>query len=289
LLLVAVAAAPGEVRGTLTVNGKAVPLVHGYAGLEPNPFDDTKNDIVIVFTDRAIPADVLAAHDIGGLPGAAEAASVRNYLRIKLRRESGGWEIGHRTITHDVLGGRSLQVSPDPVAKFDARTVSDARVAGVVTTKGPQTFPHDDTHEFEVSFDLTVMPLKSAPAPSAPSAPVTRPSVPGKGTPLPAGGGAPGRALLAYVEAMQKGDLDALLKTDATLADATASQLDDIRTLLPLLTAAAPKNVNVLRGWVDGDEARLEVEGLVMGQKKKGGAVMTRVRGAWKVVEIDWD
>ena len=278
--------APGQAAGTLIVNGQRAALRYAYAGLEPNPFDSAKTDIVVVLTDRPIPADVLASHEIGGLPGAAEAAKIRNYLRIKLRREASGWEIGHRTISHDVLKGKSLQISPDLVSKFEGRTVTDTRVEGSIQSNGPQTFPHDDAHEYKISFNAEVMPLKPA---AEPSESVKRSSNVRKGTPLPGGGGDPGRALLAYCEALRKGDLEALQRTDVTLAEATASQLEDIRGLLQIMKAGAPEDVKILRGWVQDDEALLEVQGVVMGQKVKGEAIMARAGGAWRVVSVDWN
>jgi hypothetical protein len=278
--------APGQAKGTLTVNGQAVTLRYAYADRETNPFDGAKLDIVVVLTDRPIAADVLARHDIGGLPGAAEAAGVRNYVRLTLRMEGSGWEIGHRTISHDALKGKTLQVSPDPVSRFDGRAVTETRVEGTVHTNGPQTFPHDDTHEYEVSFNVAVMPVK----PAAPPPPTPSPNAAREGTPLPAGGGDPGLAFQAYCEALRKGDLEGLQQTAMTFAEATASQLEEIRGILPLMAAGAPANVKVVRGWMDGaDSAVLELTGVVMGLQAKGKAVMGRRGGAWLVVAVDWN
>src|ERR1043165_3269176 len=45
--------------GTLTVNGKTFKLNHAYAGTTKNAFDKKKTDVVILFTDHELPADVL--------------------------------------------------------------------------------------------------------------------------------------------------------------------------------------------------------------------------------------
>src|ERR1043166_6233864 len=45
--------------GTLTVNGKTVKLTHSYATTRKNSFDKKKTDVLVLFSDRELPADVL--------------------------------------------------------------------------------------------------------------------------------------------------------------------------------------------------------------------------------------
>jgi hypothetical protein len=155
--------APGKAKGTITVNGKAVTLTHAYAALEPNPFDEKKDDIVIVLTDGPLPA---AAMD-GDLSDAANSAPT--WLRLKLRddpemakgfgRER--WIIGNRTLGHQVLKTQTLQTSPDLGTKLDAVSIGTDRVEATAYTDGVQE-QFDDKFEYRVSFNAKVKPRRSA-------------------------------------------------------------------------------------------------------------------------------
>lgn len=109
-----------------------------------------------------------------------------------------------------------------------------------------------------------------------------------KGRRLPPGGGEPGRAYMAYNKALRGADLEGLRKTDATLAEASAKDLDEIRPLLRLMSAGAPADLKILGGTGDRGVAMLELEAVVMGEKKKGWAEMKLLAGSWKVVRDGW-
>jgi hypothetical protein len=155
--------APGKAKGTIAVNGKAVALTHAYAALEPNPFDEKKNDIVVLLTDRPLPAAAMG----GDLSDAASA--VPTYLRLKLRddpevakafrRER--WVIGNRTLGHEVLKTQTLQTSPDFSTKLEAVATGTDRVEATVYTDGIQE-QFDDKFEYRVSFNAAVKPRRAA-------------------------------------------------------------------------------------------------------------------------------
>ena len=289
--------APDTARGSLTVNGQTVALTHAYAALEPNTFDPARDDIVVVLTDRPIPPGVLAAHTLGGLNSAAPAAGIENFLRLEFaeadehektssRAILGAWIIGHRTISHAALEGRNLQVSPDPAAKMTSPVIGRDRVAGRVHSDGPQTFPHNHEHAFDVTFDAAVAPRR----PAAP--PVTEPSPPPKidaarAKALPAGGGDPGRAYLAYNEAILGGDFAALERLDFSLSKVADREKALIRELLPKLAPLAPSGVTVRGGRSDGATAVLDLAATVDGAPKTGGAELALVDGRWMVLR-DW-
>jgi hypothetical protein len=156
--------APGQAKGTITVNGKAVTLTHAYAALEPNPFDDKKSDIVVVLTDRPLPAAAMG----GDLSDAA--TSVPTWLRLKLRDDPDvakafgreRWVIGNRTLGHEVLKAQTLQTSPDFSTKLDAVALGTDRVEATAYTDGVQA-QFDDTFEYRVSFNAKVKPRRAAP------------------------------------------------------------------------------------------------------------------------------
>ncbi|RPJ84824.1 MAG: hypothetical protein EHM13_02995, partial [Acidobacteria bacterium] len=73
------------------------------------------------------------------------------------------------------------------------KTHAATRVAGQVRTDGTEKFS-SDAFTFDVTFDIPVTP---EPAP---------------GEPLPAAGGEPGKAYVAFVAALQKGDVDTIAR-----------------------------------------------------------------------------
>lgn len=154
--------APGKAKGTLTVNGKAAPITHAYAGLEPNPFDEKINDIVVLLTDRPLDA-ASAAGDL------SDATGLTNYLRLKLREnpdmaKSFGfmerWVVGNRTVGHEVLKEKALQSSPDFDSKVDAVVVGPDRVEGTVYSAGVKDSLGEKL-EYRISFNAAVKPRSS--------------------------------------------------------------------------------------------------------------------------------
>lgn len=290
------APAGGTARGTLTVNGHAVTLRHAYAALEPNSFDSSKNDVVVVLTDKPIPAAVLAAKTLGGPGGAAAEAGIENYLRVEFweadeqERQSsrailGAWIVGHRTISHQALKGKSLQVSPDPAARLDGGAIGSARVRGRLHTGGPRTFPHDDEHAFDVTFDAAVAARRPDPPPQPEPGPALDER---RAKPLPAGGGDPGAAYLAYNKALRSADIQALARVDSTLEKASEKEKQAIRELLPGLVPMLPGAVKVLGGRSDGTVAVLDLQAVVMGQPTKGTAHMILSSGRWMYLRDIW-
>lgn len=153
---------PGKAKGTITVNGKAVTLTHAYAALEPNPFDEKKSDIVVLLTDRPLPAAAMA----GDLSDAA--TSVPTWLRLKLRDDpemakSMGrerWIVGNRTLGHEVLKTQTLQTSPDFDTKLDSVAMGTDRVEATAYTDGVKE-QFDDKFEYRVSFNAAVKPRRA--------------------------------------------------------------------------------------------------------------------------------
>lgn len=159
--------APGKAKGTLTVGGKSVTLTHAYATREPNPFDEKKQDIVVLLTDRPLEAAALA----GDLSRATQGS--KNYLRLALReaanrelaKQAGWlvldrWEVGNRELRHEALG-KSLASSPDYDCKVDAVVVGPARVEATAYTSGVQE-QQGEKFEYRVSFNVAVAPAKAA-------------------------------------------------------------------------------------------------------------------------------
>lgn len=109
-----------------------------------------------------------------------------------------------------------------------------------------------------------------------------------KETPLPAGGGDPGKAYMEYCKAVDAADFDAMKKM------VTADQLKSIddpgfRKMFPIMQALKAKNIKVTGGTTTATEARLHAEGVdSQGKSAKGKVTMALDGKQWKVKDDDW-
>jgi hypothetical protein len=108
------------------------------------------------------------------------------------------------------------------------------------------------------------------------------------GSALPAGGGEPGKAVLANFAAMRSGDLE---KMKAVAAPDKRQEMDaakmapgDQKAMLDFMKAMAPTDVKILGGTVDGDSALVDYQGKRSGQPTKGTAELRRVDGRWYMI-----
>lgn len=104
------------------------------------------------------------------------------------------------------------------------------------------------------------------------------------GTPLPAGGGGIGKALLEHFAAMASGDkaqLLAMTPPDRRAQQQAMMDEPDAAGMIAFLAAMAPREVTVVGGSVDGDSAVLEFTGTRDGSPLKGTVDGTRIDGRW--------
>jgi hypothetical protein len=132
---------------------------------------------------------------------------------------------------------------------------------------------HDGADTIDVRFDL----------------PITR-EVKRPGTALPAGGGAPGKALLANFAAMRTGDFEKLRAVSSPdkreQMDSTEMDDSDKKAMLEFLQATAPSDVKILGGTIDGDSALVDYQGKREGESVKGIAEVRRVDSKWYVESV---
>lgn len=109
------------------------------------------------------------------------------------------------------------------------------------------------------------------------------------GAPLPANGGAPGEAYMAYHKALVANDPKALRPT---LSKENGKYLDDAikrgKTAagMKIFTKDHPdESVKIVRGWSKGDQAVLLIAGETKILRLVGEAVMVRENGKWLVDE----
>ncbi len=158
----------------------------------------------------------------------------------------------------DSGGGSSCNSNYTPALKITARTAD--RIAG--------TFKLNAGGESaDITFDL---PVESKAART--------------GTALPAGGGDPGKAVIAHYAALEKNDWAAL---KASASPDQRKQLDEAektgenKDVMQMLRRMSPTKIRVLGGTVNGDQAEVDYEGQEDGKTVKGVADVQRIGGRW--------
>jgi len=276
MLVLAGPAAADQVGGSCTSKGKDVPFSDGVVYREPNTFDETKQDVVVVLANVALDKAAIAA-----APAEDKDDAVRDQVweaddgaKIELHID----EEGKVWAMHYNAGGTSFSQSGTGVGELALATNDAARAAGKFELEGDG----DEEMKCSLSFDLSygnVAAAGQAATTKAPPAPT--------GKPLPAGGGDPGKAFLANLDAMKKGDVDAMLAT------ASKEQADQIRAernnpefgaMIEMMKAFAPKTIQITGGQDFGDRAELTLTGTdEAGDPMTGTAKLVKEDGAWKV------
>jgi hypothetical protein len=255
-------AAASTADGTLTVNEKVLKLTSGRATVKKNPFDSKKNDVFLLFTDRAVaPGTLFDDFEIIRLPDAG-VSGVTVQLTAEKEAISGTF--------FSPAFKRMKQFSSSGSQVVDITSWTDTRVAGSIRVPPGDFF--DETYAYTVTFDL---PIEAKPG---------KASLAGK--PLPAGGGDPGKAYEAYRKAMASGNVPNLRKhLSAEMAAQTESE--EFAEMLPMIQEMQPKKVRITGGSVDGDTATLLVTSL---DEANASATVTMKReaGAWKVAKEAW-
>jgi hypothetical protein len=258
--------------GTLTVNGKTFKLNHAYSGTKKNSFDKKKTDIVILFADRELPADVLK-DDFGVME--AQMKAPFNGVLAEIDPDK-------QVISGQVLSSalkKMDQFSSTGTQKVDLTVFTPTHVAGKLYMPKEDDF-FDNKYIYSIDFDL---PVSAASAKSAKSATPAAP--PGKA--LPADGGDPRKAYDAYRKILAAGDMKALRET---VSSDRAKSMDDpdFKKMFPLIQSMEPKNVKYVNGSQDGDKATLNVTAKDGKESSTGTVTMVKQSGKWKVDNESW-
>ncbi len=262
-------AAGGKVDGFLTANGKKVALKHAYAQTRKDPFDKKKSVVLVIVTDQEIsPAavsddmELMQAQDKQQLSGFT--ASINDEKQI---------------ISGTVFSPafkKMKQFSSVGTQKLELTSMTPTQVAGTIGMAKPDDF-FDEHYQYNATFDLPI---------AKPAGPAPPPVL--KGTPLPAGGGEPGKAYMAYLKLLAAGDMKAFLGAVSAAHAKEASSDPDFKKLFPLLQAMQAKNVKITKGTVDGNSATLLATGKEDDQASNGTITMVKEGGAWKVEKEEW-
>jgi hypothetical protein len=275
LLLVALAAVPAAAAdfGTLTKDEEpTVALAHAVAC---TPRYDTvgfgKPELVVLLSDRALDADAVRS-GIDCDAHAFEQAVARGDGALVSLAFAAGPKLARVSIygVGFTLGNDRCEACASTFAW------AGDRVKGTVSTTRPLEL-NDSRLSLAVTFDL---PKPGAPAP---------------GTPLPAGGGEPGKALLAWVEAYRQGDFATLERVlpPGKAADQWGYYEDPKERAEAIRQDGnlEPKSAKVLSGVRLGDYALLTVEvPPLWGEGRQKALVgLSLVDGSWRVDDLRRD
>ena len=187
LALPAAAGEQGTATGTLTLGSATTHLTHAYALVRPDTFDKTKENVLVVLSDSAIPDDALW-EDFPGLKLASTGKL--HAVQVELNADK---SVKSAAILHEsFVDSQSFQGIENPVfqvATFDGKTVE-----GKLFSKGPQALA-GKKFEFTATFRA---PLLRRPAPTATGAAAAQT--------------APAKVVLAFLQAAAAGDKAAIRK-----------------------------------------------------------------------------
>lgn len=203
---------------------------------------------------------------------AAGAFDLDDAVTSQLREVGGG--MTRITINPDGSDGGIWFWSSEPsdtfntsgFGKLSLTTRSATRIEGSHVLAEPEDF-FDKTYQFDLKFAADVT------------------SADFRGSELGAGGGEPGKAYLAWTTAVAKGDVDALRAQMGESAQwmLPADDAESSKSYIEMLRYSTPIDAKVTRGWLDGDQAVIAVEGKDGdGNAQRGVVRMVRDGDRWK-------
>ncbi len=151
----------GTASGTLTLNGKSVPLRHAYAMVQPNTFDASKRDTAVLLTEKPLPEG--AIDGIGDLQEAThELIRGRKHEGMAYFKINSAGKPIYELIDHPaLLNGqhRQIQMSGFTHANFAPKQMGPERAEGAFVTSKPEDFM-SYKYEIKVEFSAPLMTAK---------------------------------------------------------------------------------------------------------------------------------
>ena len=268
----------GQAEGHVTIDGSPVRLLFAYGKMDKSVRPGAVQDYLILITNRP-----LAAATVNNEWELSRMSRARDLVSLEIRLDERFQHV--RT----VLWGPSPDNLLGSVVDFKPDIASRRFIAGSAGYRGE--------HAFSVAFRTRIGDSEYAPNPAAAAAlPAAAPSTPAAsapdaqtspGTPLPEGGGEPGRVYLAYKSAFRKGEIAEMKKF---ITREAAAQIDRARDFLAMGRALLPVNIHVVSGSVSGSSATLQVGGtpVVKGQGSSGTVTLVKEGTEWKVSGENW-
>lgn len=246
--------------GTLYNEGKATTLKSAYAYRMPDPFEKSKQITRVVFADKVI--DAAALKDTSDRDDAIDT-QLRGATRVDLNLDADG-SVQNVNIHAD---GYSGSQSGSGWYTLTLKHNDDKRVEGSFHTNDEAD--KKSGHYYDLTFALD---LPAAPTP---------------GAALPANGGDAGKAYIAYLAALKKGDIDQLAKSMSRTrsAELLAHRSEpNFKMMFGFIQSQALLGPKYVKGESKGDSATLEYDGKDgAGNAMSSTVAMVRESGAWKV------
>ncbi len=262
----------GSASGTLEVDGTTVKLAHAIARTKRNAFDEKKKDVVVLLTQNPVSAEMFVDDD--KLFSAASDGSVQGLL-VTIDSDEKPYHL-------QVLNPKaSMQMSGSGFFNFDATDFSDKHVAGKFFTTSEQDFMGKHKYTYDVTFAAPVQTIAVASEVTVDAS---------SGTKLPAGGGDPGKAYLAFDKASRAGNLAEMKKSASTTRPMPEMSAEETKQMIEMMKLMRPAKLKITGGFVSGDHATLNVEGEDPSSKSKmhGTIEMAREGGGWKLLAEKW-
>ncbi len=252
-----------SVEGTLVVNGETVELPYVYAYARKTGFYVEEDPTwTLLFVGNPIDERSLDDH-------IWDAA----YVRIGITRTAEfGDEPELQVLSQDIRFSADApgNVSGGTYPQLELSSVGPETFAGRVYHVEPTEF-FDDTFQYDFSFSV---PL------SDPFGPI--------GDLLPAGGGEPGAAYLAWVDAIHAGDVERL-KALVPPEQAAMLEGEDVRGDIEFIQMMTPTGVEVVGGSSDGETALLQITGTMDGESVAGEITLVHQDGLWMATGSSWN
>jgi hypothetical protein len=255
-----------SVNGSFVANGEKVELPYVYVYAERQGFyDEADPTWSVLFVEHPIEERELDDH-------VWDAA----YIRLGITETS---EFDDEPTLQ--VYSQDIRFSAEQAGNISGGTYPELEI----TKTGPERFSgrvhhpevrefFDDTFQFDFTFDI---PL------SDPFAPI--------GDALPADGGEPGAAFVAWCDAVHAGDM-ARLKALMPAEQAAMLESEDegqIKEDLEFMKMMTPTEVEVLGGSSDAETAILNVTGTMDGQAVQGEITMALTDGRWVTTDAAWE
>ncbi len=262
VLFVSVSMAAQTSSGTLTANGKKTPLDHVVATR------DKEGKVHVLLSNTSVTPKQILDHSVDF----DLAGPDKDFSGVQVVFDKDG-EIISGSFYSPQFKEQNGQFSATGMHRFDGK-VTASNVDGKLYMDKQDDF-FGSTYIYSAKFSVPISEVKE------------KKPAPPKGKPLPAGGGDPAKAYLAYLKTIQGGNAAQIRKAVSSERSKSISD-KDLKELIPMLQAMAPKNLKITGGAVDGDKATLLATSKDGEETMNGTITMVKESGAWKVEQESW-
>jgi hypothetical protein len=262
--------------GTITYLGHTVQLKYAYAFRHPYLSDKTKQAVTLALAERPFDAAALNDSPIRESELSRQLSpSEMNMVEITLAPE------GAYSMIHWQVNGERSGFGLDWY-KFDVKQIDGTHIVGTLHSKHDSDGLSDKGSSPTLTAKIDLQFAIDFPGPA------------NFGTPLPADGGEPGKAYLAYNTALDKSDFDALGKTwdkkNSNWLQDRRKRNDFKDTFRQLQMTYLMPHPKINQAFVKGDKATLFVSGEDIDRHASEFIVFLHQEdGGWRVGDLSVD